>query len=107
MHPQSLPAIFFRSLLRFCNFSLVLVKCSPILGILSKLKHFLTLNYTGIGELLIVRCGSNLASFHQVVNTVAIDFSADNVSFLDSSHSCKVFRYGLLCHVIFQPVGEM
>ena len=38
----------------------------------------LTLDFIGIDELLIVRCGSNLASLLQAVYTVALDFSADN-----------------------------
>ena len=49
-------------------------------------------DFSGIGELLIVRWGSNFASLLQVVNTVALNFSSDNLSFLDSSQSCKIFR---------------
>ena len=48
----------------------------------------LKLDFSGI-ELLIVRYGSNLALL-QVVNTVSLDFSGDNLSFLDSKASCKM-----------------
>ena len=45
------------------------------MSILSKVAlSTLTLDFTGIGELLMVRFGSNLASLLQVVNTVALDF---------------------------------
>ena len=64
----------------------MLLTRSPKLSILSKVTpSTLTLDFTGIAELLIVRCGRNLASLLQVVNTVALDFSPDNLSFLVSS----------------------
>ena len=65
----------------------------------------LTLDLTRIGELLIVRCGSNMASLLQVVNRVAFDFSADNLSFLETSQSCKVFRYGVNMSRNFSTCG--
>ena len=68
---------------------------------------FTDLDFTGIGELLIVRCGSNLASLIQVVNTVALDFSADNLGFSDSSQSCKIFRYGVILSFNFSTCFEM
>ena len=81
MQLQSLPALFFSMLLRFCNFSLVLLTCSQKLSILSKVTpSSFTLNFTRIGELLTVRCWSNLASLLHVVNAVAFDFSADKLS---------------------------
>ena len=89
MQPQSLSAIFFRTLLRCCSFSLVFLKCSPKLSILSKITpSILSLEFTGFGELSIVRCGPNLASWLQFLNSVALDFTAYNLSFLDSSQSC-------------------
>ena len=75
MQPQSLPAVFFNMLCGFVIF-LVLLTCCPKLSILSKVTPS-TLT-TGICELLIVRCGSNLASLAHVVITVLLDFSADS-----------------------------
>ena len=61
----------------------MLPTCSPKLSILTKVTtSILTLDFTGIAELLVVRCRSNLASLLRLVNTVALDFSADNLSFL-------------------------
>ena len=105
MQPQSLPSLFFSMVLRFRVFSLVLFTCSLKL-ILSKVSpSILTLDFTGIDEFLIVRCWPNLAFLLQVVNTVALDFSADNLNFLDSSQSCKVFRYGVLMSRNFSTCG--
>ena len=79
MQPHSLSAIFFSAmLLRFCSFCLVILTCSTKLSKLSKMTPTtLTLDFPGIGVLLIVRCGSNLASLLQLVGTDALDFSAD------------------------------
>ena len=86
-------------LLRFCNFSLVLFTCSRKLSILSKVtESTLALDFTGIGEFSVVRSGSNSASLLQVLNTVAIDFSAGNLSFLDSSQSCEIIQWGEECN---------
>ena len=88
------------------NFSLVLLTCSPKLSLLSKLTpSSLTLDLTGFGELLIVRRGSNLGSLLHVVNTVALDFSADNLSFPDSSQPCKVFGYEVIISRNFSTSG--
>ena len=106
MQPHSLPSIFFSMLFRFGNFSLVLLTCSPIFSILSKLTPSdLTLNVTGNGELLIVRCRSNLAFLLQVVNTVALHFSGDILSFPDFSQSFKVFRYENITSLNFSTFG--
>ena len=92
--------------LRVWNFSLALFTCSPKLSILSKVTpSALILDLTGIGEFLIVRCGSNLASLLQVVNTVAFVSSSENSSFLDSNQSCNIGQ--LSCRVYFQPIGEI
>ena len=83
----------------FCNFSLVLFTCSPKLSLLSKgTASTLTLIFTGFGEFLVVGSGSNSASLFQVVNAVALDFSADDLSFLDSSQSCEIFQGGEECN---------
>ena len=92
MQPQSLPSFS----ACYCAFviSMVLFTCSRKLSILSKgTESTLTLDFTGVGEFLVVRSGSNSASLLQVLNTVAIDFSADNLSFLDSSQSCEIFQW--------------
>ena len=73
--------------------------CYPKLSILSKgTASTLTLIFSGFSEFLAVRSGSNLASLLQVVNTVALDFSADDLSFLDSSQSCEIFQGGEECN---------
>ena len=79
----------------FCSFSLVLLLGSRKLSILSKMTpSILTWDFTVIGELLIVRSGSNLASLLQVVNTCTLDFSAHKVVY--SSQPCKLLRYGII-----------
>ena len=88
----------------FCIFSLVLLTGSRKLSILSKMTpSILTLDFNVIGELLIVRSGSNLASLLQVVNTCALDFSAHKVVY--SSQSCKLLRYGVIVSRNFSTCG--
>ena len=95
-----------KNVLRFFSFSLLLLTCFLKLSILSKVTpSILTLDFNGIGELLIVRCGTKLVSLLQVVNTIALDFSAHKLTFLDSSQSCEVTRYAVTMPGIFQPVG--
>ena len=69
------------------------------MSILSKVTaSTLTLIFTGIGEFLVVRSGSNPASWLQVVNSIALDFSADDLNFLDSSQSCEILQRGEECN---------
>ena len=87
----------FSMLLHFCNFSLVLFIFSPKLSILLRIPPSTwTLDFTGVGGLLIESFGSNLDSLLQILNTVALVFSAYNSSCLHSCYSCKVFRYGVI-----------
>ena len=45
-------------------------------------QFFLTLDITGVCDLLIVRCGLCLASLLKIVNNVALEFSDDKIIFL-------------------------
>ena len=66
---SQLSAVFLNMLLRFCDFSLVILVFSPYVSMLSKVTpKILILVFVGIGMLSISSFGSNFTSFDQVEN---------------------------------------